>query len=35
VFIEESEEDEVVQQHFVESQTTRKATREENIVEAK
>jgi hypothetical protein len=35
VFIEKSEEDEVMHQYFVESQTTQKAIREENIVEAK
>jgi hypothetical protein len=32
VFIEELEEDEAVEQHFVEEQTTEKDTREENII---
>jgi hypothetical protein len=34
MFIKESKENEVVQQHFVEAQTMQKATREENIVKA-
>jgi hypothetical protein len=34
MFTEESEEDKVVEQHFVEAQTTHKDTWEENIVEA-
>jgi len=33
VFIEESEDDEGVEQHFVEEQTMEKDTREENIIE--
>jgi hypothetical protein len=35
VFIEESEEDEAVEQHFAEAQTVQTNTREENIIEAK
>jgi hypothetical protein len=35
VFIEESEEDKAMEQHFVEEQTTRKDAREENVIEAK
>jgi hypothetical protein len=34
VFIEKSEEDDVVEQHFMEAQITHKNPREENIVEA-
>jgi hypothetical protein len=33
VFIEELEEEKVVEQHFMESQTTQRNPREENIVE--
>jgi hypothetical protein len=35
VFIEDSEEDKVVEQHFMEAQITQKDAREDNIVEAK
>jgi hypothetical protein len=35
VFIEELEDDEVVEQHFVEAQIAQKVTREENVIEAK
>jgi RecB family endonuclease NucS len=35
MFIEESKEDKVVEQHFVEAQTMQKDAREENIIEAK
>jgi hypothetical protein len=33
VFIKKSKEDEVVEQHFVEAQTTQKDTGEENVIE--
>jgi hypothetical protein len=32
MFIDESEDDEAVEQHFVEAQTMEKDTREENII---
>ncbi len=35
MFIEESKENEVMEQHFVEEQTTHKDAREENVIEAK
>jgi hypothetical protein len=35
MFIEESKEDEAMEQHFVEAQIAQTDTREENVVEAK